>query len=161
VEPDEVPGRTMLNGYKRIYNRGKAPVGARQAVLVFRKAHTTPNATNTSRLFGARPMFAETSEHATEMLPYSVPAYGFLLAENIVVRSLTGDKVAFNTLTGNHMQIGSIDAARLAVTELSAITARVGTLTSRNPAGGAGFVLNDGGYLIYAPNNVLAIELVI
>ncbi|GAA0745198.1 hypothetical protein GCM10009075_29510 [Sphingomonas trueperi] len=152
VEPDEVPGRTTLGGYKRIYNRGKAPVGARQAMLVFRKAHTTPNASGTSRLFGARPMFAETAENATEMLPYSVPAYGFLRAENLIARSIVGEKVAFQTLIGDHMQIGSIDAARLAVTELSAITARIGLL--RTASAGKRAEFRNDGVAVFNSSNV-------
>ncbi|WP_164521694.1 phage tail protein [Sphingomonas sp. ABOLE] len=153
LEPDEVSGHTTLDGYKRIYNRGKSPPGGRQAMLVFRKAHTAPNPANSSRLFGMRPMFAETTENATEMLPYSVPPYGFFMAENVVARSIVGDKVAFNTLVGNHMQIGSIDAARLAVTELSAITARIGVL--RTAGSGARVEVRDNAILLYGSNNVL------
>jgi hypothetical protein len=159
LQPDEVPGRTTLNGYKRIYNRGKAPIGARQATLVFRKAHTSPNPANSSRLFGARPMFAETTENATEMLPYAAPPYGFLRAENIVARSITAEQLAAGSVVADKIGAGQVDASKMNVTELSAITARIGVLQSAGS--GQRFRLTDTGFEFYTAANVLWLRAVL
>lgn len=76
-------------------------------------------------------------------------------------RSADGADLAPNSVTTNALAAGAVTASRINVTYLSAITQTVGFLTSRVGGQGAGFEMDNNGYRLFAPNNVLAIEFTI
>lgn len=74
-------------------------------------------------------------------------------------RSADGADIAPNSITTNQVAAGAIQAYQMAVTQLDAITGRIGLL--RTSTVGARSELSDSGLRIFAGNNALAIKLAV
>ena len=55
---------------------------------------------------------------------------GTITTDQIAANTITADNIAGNTITGTQIAANTIDAGRLSVTELSAISANLGTITA-------------------------------
>lgn len=154
---EEADANNDLSKYKRLVSRGSAPANARFALAVIRKGHTKQVAGySDSWMFGTRPMFGETTPNATVDLPYSVPAYGWLRAEHIVARSITTNELAAGAVRADNIGAGEVTAAKMFVTELSAITARIGLL--RTSVTGLRTEVSDNGQQTFNASNVLVFQ---
>ncbi|PZQ55258.1 MAG: hypothetical protein DI555_07860 [Novosphingobium pentaromativorans] len=75
-------------------------------------------------------------------------------AELIVDGQVTASKVAAGAIVTDHLSAGAVTAAKLAVTELSAITGNIGLL--RTASSGQRSELDNNGLRAYHPNSALA-----
>jgi len=137
-----------LSNYVRLVTRGQAPANARRARLVVRKYHTTQGYGFTdSWLFFARPMLAETVEGATEAIPWSPSP----------ISVVSGDIILAGSVATNQLAAGAVTAAKLNVTELSAITANIGLL--RTATTGARTEISNNKIEVYDANGVKRVQL--
>ncbi|MGB7195440.1 MAG: phage tail protein [Collimonas pratensis] len=128
----EASGGTTLAGYKRLFALAQAPAGAVQAVVLVYKNGTIAPAAGGSWLFMCMPYMAVANgPNQSQPSPWSPPGIG-------------------TQIHGGAIKTSTITADRLAVTELSAITANIGLL--RSAASGARFELSTTGLVVYDVN---------
>ena len=80
-----------------------------------------------------------------------------ITGDKLVVNSITSDKIAAQSITADKIAAGAITAQSLGVTELSAITAKIGTL--RTATTGARTEIKDNLIEVYDANNVLRVRM--
>lgn len=138
-------GGKLLSGYKRLWYRATAPAGTSDIIMVVRRWHT--NSGTDSWTFLAHPMLGETviNSRGSDLMPWSMPGYGLIHADNILAGTITAQKIGANQILANHIaanqilaghiaagqitadkiQAGSITAAQLATTELITLSAQI------------------------------------
>lgn len=82
---------------------------------------------------------------------------GAVTAEKLAADSVTANKIAANAVTAEKINAGAVTAEKMNVTQLSAITAEIGTL--RTKTSGARTEIKDNLILIYDENNVLRVRM--
>jgi predicted phage tail protein len=114
---------------------GTVPVGASYAKLSLKKYGTSSG--GNSWMFIAEPMFAETHTDATEPTPYSPPDSSYFDGGRLFINSVTADKMN--------------------VTELSAITATLGTF--QTAATGERVVISDDVIKVFDASNQMRVRI--
>jgi hypothetical protein len=131
-EMREMRGRVSLSDYHRLFVLDKAPPGALTAQLLTYKSGTL--AGENSWMFICMPYFGVANgPNQTQPSAWSPPGIG-------------------TQIHGGAIKTSTITADRLAVTELSAITANIGLL--RSAVSGARFELSTTGLVVYDANGV-------
>ena len=82
---------------------------------------------------------------------------GVVTAEKLAANSVTANKIAANAVTAEKINAGAVTAEKMNVTQLSAITAEIGTL--RTKTSGARTEIRDNLILVYDENNVLRVRM--
>ena len=125
----EQNGGTTLAGYKRLVTRAVAPSGTVAVCCMVRKGHTLSGNTD-SWFFMARPQLTEVGAYVTDPTPWVAPGGTFINGSSIITKSITADHIAVGAITANELGAGAVTAAKIGVTDLSSITANIGTLTA-------------------------------
>ena len=143
--PDDFsfPGGNWIGRYKRNFVRGWAPSTATFAQIILRKNTTTPGGLD-SWMFFVYPQFAKCVPNATQLMDYVQPASTILSGQGLLTQSVTTDA----------LRAGSVTAAKMAVTELSAITSRIGLLRTADT--GQRMELDSNNLRSFYPNNAMA-----
>lgn len=82
---------------------------------------------------------------------------GSIIAQHLSAGAVTAEKLAANSVTANKIAANAVTAEKMNVTQLSAITAEIGTL--RTKTSGARTEIKDNLILIYDENNVLRVRM--
>lgn len=136
-------GGVFLFGYTRTWVRAISPPTALYARPSLRKMTTKPGGLD-SWLFFVYPQFAKAVPNAGQVMDYVTPSMTTVNGRGILTGSVRADQVA----------AGSITAAKLAVTELSAITSNIGLL--RTATAGQRTEIDNNGMRSYHPNGAMA-----
>lgn len=137
------PGGNWIGRYKRNFVRGQAPPTATFAQVILRKYTTAPGGLD-SWMFFVYPQFAKCVPNATQLMDYVQPASTIISGQGLLTQSVTTDS----------LRAGSVTAAKMAVTELSAITSRIGLLRTADT--GQRMELDSNNLRSYYGNNALA-----
>lgn len=84
---------------------------------------------------------------ASGIITGSLIATGTIVASNMAANSITATNIASNAVTADKIEAGAVTAAKISVTQLSALTATMGTVTAgvvQNASGSAKFDLTNG-----------------
>lgn len=157
--PARMTGGVSLTGYQRLSGLSQAPQGAVTARLGFRKSATYPGQTN-SVSFWVRPYFgAATGAHQTQPSDWSAPGMGTQISGGaITTRSISADKIAVNQLSAISADLGYVNAGAININNRFIVGAD-GTTTIQSAPSGQRTVMSNGQILVYDANNVLRVRM--
>lgn len=128
-------GGATLSGYRRLWYRATAPAGTQDIMFVYRRYHSSPGYTD-SWSFNAHPMLSETVINArgSDLVPWSMPGYGLIHADNILANTITAGKIGANQIFANHIAANQIVAGHILAGQVTADKIQVGSLTAAQMA---------------------------
>jgi len=155
----EMFGGVSLTGYKRLFGFSAAPEGAVTARLVFRKSPTHTGHAD-SVAFWVRPYFGTaTGAHQLTPSDWSPPGMGTQINGGaITTRSIAADKIAVNQLSAITADLGYVNAGAININNRFIVGAD-GTTTIQSAPWGQRTVMSNGQTLVYDANNVLRVRL--
>lgn len=124
-------GGQILEGYTRLWYRATAPAGTQDVIFVFRRYNTAASYTD-SWSFMAHPMLTETvlNSRGSDLVPWSMPGYGLIHADNILANSITATKIGANQILANHIAANQIVAGHILAGQVTADKIQAGSITS-------------------------------
>ncbi len=152
-------GGVSLADYKRLYGLSQAPEKAVTARPGFRKGATYSGEPN-SYSFWTRPYFgAANGEHQTVPSPWSPPGLGTQISGGaIVTRTIAADKIAVGELSAISANLGHINAGSININNRFMVSSD-GTATIQSAPAGQRTVISNGQTLVYDANNILRVRL--
>lgn len=128
-------GGQLLSGYKRLWWRGTAPPGTKDILFGIRKYHTDAGQSD-SWLFMCHPMMSETVINArgTDLVPWDMPGYGLIHANNILANTITADKIGANQVNAYHIAANSITSGKIAANQIVSDHIAAGQITAAKMA---------------------------
>ena len=155
----EAGGGQSLEGYKRLFAVGVAPAGAVTAELIYRKLATTQGSVD-SWLFAACPMGAPAMSMAqTTPSPWVPTGLGTQISGGIIkTGTVTADRIGVSQLSAISANLGSITAGSLNINGRFIVDAN-GTTTIRSAASGQRTELDNQQMRVYDAAGVMRVRL--
>lgn len=155
----EASGGQEIAGYKRLYVCAVAPAGAVRAVMIYRKLATLAGQAD-SWMFIAQPMIAPAVSAAqVAPSPWVPSGIGTQISGGIIkTGTVTADRMSVSQLSAITANLGSITAGSLNINGRFIVDAN-GTTTIRSAASGQRTELDNQQMRVYDSNGVMRVRL--